>query len=147
MTSAVGLSRLREALAQSLHHSLLMTTLEDHRAAFLPIAEALCRALRAEVEKLGLAAGDVALPAAEAAVYRLTPDPAAGRDSLIGEWLDARGQRTGMLVLNADGSFFAEHDVVRLHPGDPGCFVEAVSAWGRDERIMSEPRLMRMPAD
>lgn len=122
-----------------------MQTLEDHRAAFLPIADALCRALEAELIKLGFIAGEPALPAAEAAVYRFRRDPAADTDTLIGEWRDERGQLTGMLVINADGSYFAEHDVVRLHPGDPSCFVEAVSAWGRGDKVTAEPRLMAMP--
>ncbi len=46
------------------------------------------------------------------------------------------------MLFHADGSFFAEYDVIRDHPGDPRWFVEAVNAWGRGSDIRSEPRLL-----
>jgi hypothetical protein len=47
----------------------------------------------------------------------------------VGEWLDERGYRIGMLVFHPDGSCFADFDVVRMHPVDARWFVEAVEAW------------------
>ena len=123
-----------------------MSTLQQQCHAFRPIAEALCGALGGEVEKLGFPQGSVTISGPELAVYQLVRDPAVGADTLLGEWRDAKGQRIGMLALHADGSFFAEHDVVRVHPQDRRLFVEAVHAWGRDGRISAEPRFMPMAA-
>ena len=123
-----------------------MSKLQQQFHAFQPVAEALCGALGSEVQKLGFPQGSVTINGPERAVYQLVRDPAAGADTLLGEWRDAQGQRIGMLVLHADGSFFAEHDVVRAHPQDRRLFVEAVHAWGRDGRISAEPRLMPMAA-
>jgi hypothetical protein len=112
--------------------------------ALLPLAEALCRALREEVRKLGFADASIIIPGPDAATYRFDRDPALGTDCLVGEWRDSQGQRCGMLLFHADGSFFAEHDVIQLHPANPRWFVEAVNAWGRDGDIRAEPRLMPM---
>lgn len=121
-----------------------MSRLRDQLEARLPLAEAICRALREEVRKLGFNHQTIAIPGPDAATYRFDRDPASGTDSLVGEWRDPRGQRLGMLLFHADGSFFAEHDVIKLHPANPRWFVEAVNAWGRDHDIRAEPRLMPM---
>jgi hypothetical protein len=121
-----------------------MSQLPQRIAALLPLAETLCLALREEVRKLGFADEAITIPGLEAAEFRLHRDPALGTDSLVGEWRDPQGQRCGMLLFHADGSFFAEHDVVQLHPADPCWFVEAVNAWGRDGEVRAEPRLMPM---
>jgi hypothetical protein len=110
-----------------------------------PLAGAICEALAAELDKLGFAAGSVAVAEPAAAAYRLERDPASGTDSLVGEWLDARGQKQGGLVFHGDGSFFVEYDVVRPHPRDGRWFVEAVQAWGRGSMIRAEPRLLPFP--
>ena len=106
------------------------------------LAHAICRALQQEVLKLGI--GDVRIRSPEGAVYRLSTDPASGLDSLLGEWRDAKGQKQGELTFHADGSFYAEYDVIRTHPRSNRWFVEAVSAWGRGSDIRAEPRLMPM---
>jgi hypothetical protein len=53
------------------------------------LAHAICRAMREEVWKLGLA--DVHVGDPRVAVYRLSADPASGLDSLLGEWRDQKG--------------------------------------------------------
>ena len=107
-----------------------------------PLAHAICRALADELVKLGFAPGSIPIGDPASASYRLDRDPASGLDSLVGEWRDTRGQRQGGLVFHADGTFFVEHDVIRPHPRDPRWFVEAVNAWGRDQDIRAEPRLL-----
>jgi hypothetical protein len=104
--------------------------------------EAICRALQAEALKLGF--DEKALPRIEwsALHFSVKQDPADGSDCLAGEWKDKAGYRVGQVQFNGDGSFFAEHDVVKPHPGDKRWFVEAVEAWGRDSNIMTEPRLL-----
>jgi hypothetical protein len=121
-----------------------MNTLQQRLEVCGPLAQALCSALGGELEKLGFATGSVPIGRPETAIYHLERDPAAGTNSLCGEWRDNHGHRIGMLLFHADGSFFAEHDVVRVHPRDGRWFVEAVHAWGREDRISVEPRLMPM---
>lgn len=110
----------------------------------LPIAQAVCRALQDEVGKLGLEDGAVTIAAADVACFSLERDPASGAHALIGEWRDGSGNKFGSLVFHADGSFFVEHDVVRVHPTRPSWFVEAVIAWGRGQDVRSEARLLAM---
>jgi hypothetical protein len=105
-----------------------MDSLQQRIAALRPRAEALCAALRREAERW-FGAGVLAACVPDAAAYRLERDAASGADTLLGEWLDGRGYRIGMLIFHADGSSFAEFDIVRAHPKDPRWFVEAVEAW------------------
>ena len=112
--------------------------LEDCR----PLVQAVCTALAAEVDKLAFPAGAIRPEPPEEGGYQLSRDPASGKDSLVGIWRDARGHKCGTLLIHADGSFFAEYDVIKEHPRDARWFVEAVTAWGRGEIIRSEPRLL-----
>lgn len=83
----------------------------------------------------------------EAAEFIAVRDPADPRPAFEGSWRNARGERSGGMVLNADGSYFAEYDLCVPHPAKPAWFVEAVTAWGRDGMVRSEPRLLAMPRD
>jgi hypothetical protein len=120
------------------------TELDTRIEELTPLVAAVCRTLQDEVHKLGFEDGDVAIGAVGDAAFWLDKDPASGEHSLIGEWRDDQGMKVGGMAFHADGSFFAEHDVVRTHPSKPRYFVEAVTAWGRDETIKSEPRLLPM---
>ena len=105
-----------------------MDCLQQRINELRPRADALCAALRREAERwfgTGVLAGCVP----DGAAYRLERDAASGAETLVGEWLDARGYRIGMLVFHGDGSCYAEFDLVRMHPEDPRWFVEAVEAW------------------
>lgn len=105
------------------------------------IAENICNALRNEVFQMGLPVNFIN-PQAEGAEYSLQKDPASGLDSLVGVWRDHKGQKKGEILFHADGSFYAEFDVICEHPGKTKYFVEAVTAWGRGDQIKSEPRLL-----
>ena len=111
-------------------------------AATASLAEAICRAMQGEVVRIGLA--DVQLGNPGSAQYRLSKDPASGQDSLLGEWRDQRGHTQGELTFHADGTFYAEYDVIRVHPRNGRLFVEAINAWGKGREIKVEPRLMPM---
>jgi hypothetical protein len=76
------------------------------------------------------------------AVFEQVTDPANGLPSYQGTWRDAHQQKRGSLVINSDGSYFAEYDVLCMHPKKPHWFVEAVTAWGRDGEVKAEPRLL-----
>jgi hypothetical protein len=106
------------------------------------LAEAIRRSLAQELVKLGIPQHKVAVAAHTDAEYRLERDPASGQHSLVGVWRNAEGYKCGELLFHADGSFFAEYDVIQAHPNKPHWFVEAVTAWGRDSVIKSEARLL-----
>lgn len=118
--------------------------LQQRIAQAAPLAHAICHALQEQVVRIGFTDGDVAIGNPDLAIYRLSRDPASGEHSLLGEWRDARGQKLGELTFHTNGSFYAEYDVIRTHPGNERLFVEAVNAWGRDGRISAEPRLLSM---
>lgn len=103
------------------------------------------QALQAEIDRLGFADPVPQVAALDQASRRVVRDPASGEDGIDYEWRDGRGYRIGGLVMHADGSFFAEFDVIRPHPARAQMFVEAVTAWGRGEQIKSEARLLTNP--
>ena len=121
-----------------------MDPLEQRLRDCQPLAETLCRTLRDEAGRLGFDPATLSGADVLTAEFRLQTDPASGRQGLLGEWFDRHRCRVGMLLFHADGSFFAEHDIVRPHPGNPGLFVEAVEAWGRGPDIRCEARMMPM---
>lgn len=100
-----------------------------------------CETLQKEMLKMGLGM-DLINPRLERASFELSLDPACNDYSLIGTWRDKNGLKQGMILFHADGSFFAEYDVICEHPKKPHWFVEAVTAWGKDNQIKSEPRLL-----
>jgi hypothetical protein len=104
--------------------------------------EAICRALRDEACRIGFDAAQLDGIDWKALRFSVVKDPADGSDCLTGTWLNKGGYRIGQLNFNGDGSFFAEHDIVQPHPRDKRWFVEAVTAWGRDSQIKTEPRLL-----
>jgi hypothetical protein len=71
-------------------------------------------------------------------------DPANGKPGYEGVWRNALNERVGKLIINSDGSYFAEYDLCVLHPLRPRWFIEAVTAWGRDGAVKAEPRLLPM---
>ncbi len=116
-------------------------TMEQRMQEVRAIGESVCDALRHEVLKMGLPDGCID-PDIYRAEYTLSPDPASGQESLIGIWRDPKGHKQGEILFHADGSFFAEYDVISAHPTKKQWFVEAVTAWGRDDMVKSEPRLL-----
>lgn len=102
---------------------------------------AVCDTLQQELGKMGLAT-DRINPRMESASFELSRDPASQEFSLIGTWRDKHGNKQGTILFHADGSFFAEYDVICEHPKRPGWFVEAVTAWGKGSQIKSEARLL-----
>ncbi len=109
------------------------------------LGASICTALAGQIGRLGCENNQVVLPDWGQAAFALSRDPASGEDALLGVWRDARGAKVGEVVIHADGSFFAEQDVVRAYPRRPGWFVEAVTAWGREGSVKAEPRLLPMP--
>jgi hypothetical protein len=104
-------------------------------------AEKISMALRNEICAIGLSLKSID-PDIKRAEYSLSRDPASGKDSLIGIWRDTKGNKQGEILFHADGSFFAEYDVICNHPVKPKWFVEGVAAWGRDDNVKSELKLL-----
>ena len=90
------------------------------------LGEAICAALRRQVEKLGLSIGDE--PDWSQASFVETVDPYSQDINLVGTW---RGQaRYGTVTLFSDGRVFAEYQVLLPHPKKPDSYVESVQIWG-----------------
>ncbi|HEY0634775.1 MAG TPA: hypothetical protein VGE00_05275 [Gammaproteobacteria bacterium] len=106
--------------------------------------ERILQAWQQELNRSGMS-GQLPLQLWKTAHFEILLDPASGESVLKGCWRTTRGELLGSVVLHADGSFFAEYDVLRPHPHRPGWFVEAVTAWGRDAIVKSELRLLKMP--
>lgn len=106
------------------------------------LGESICVALSDEVKKIGLKEKAQNTAPWQRARFELQRDPASGQSSLVGIWKDSSGQRIGSIIFHCDGSFFAEYDVIEQHPSDKRWFVEAVNAWGRNNTIKAEPRLL-----
>lgn len=91
--------------------------------------EAVCSALRGQVEKLGLSIG--AEPVWAAARFAEATDPFTQEVSLVACW---RGQvRYGKATFFPDGRIFAEYQVLLPHPEQPGRYVDSVQIWGRPQ--------------
>lgn len=121
-------------------------SLEQRKQQCQSLGNNLCASLRGEVSKLGLPV-DCIDPDMGRAEFTLSRDPASGEDSLIGVWRDHQGQKQGEILFHADGSFFAEYDVIAQHPKKPQWFVEGVAAWGRDNVVKAEAKLLPMASE
>lgn len=78
----------------------------------------------------------------EEAVFTQVIDRSNGLPGYEGVWRDAHAQKRGSLIINSDGSNFAEFDLLVPHPRKPRWFIEAVTVWGRDGVVKAEPRLL-----
>lgn len=107
-----------------------------------PLGEQVCAALETEYRKLGFADGQELGVDFDALMFSLKRDPFSQQDSVEGTWLDHQRQRLGSVVFHADGTFFAEYDVVQPHPLKSRWFVEAVTAWGQGSEVKTEARLL-----
>lgn len=96
--------------------------------------EAVCVALRRQVEKLGLSIGDE--PCWAGLSFVETLDPFSQETSLVGTWRG--GQRYGTVTFFPDGRIFAEYQVLLPHPAKTGYYVEAVQVWGLPEQLRGD---------
>ncbi|MBS0348677.1 MAG: hypothetical protein JSR69_19700 [Proteobacteria bacterium] len=117
-------------------------SVDERLAQERPLIERICARLIHEAQRHGLPALDID-PAR--AAYSLRDDPYTGEAALIGLWPADGAGRKGNLIINADGSFFAEYDVLANDPANDRQFVEASTAWGRGERIGAELRTLEWP--
>ncbi|MEW5789012.1 MAG: hypothetical protein AB1899_14285 [Pseudomonadota bacterium] len=105
------------------------------------IAHHLVDMLRAEATKY-LPADKLPDIRLENAILATVIDPANGQPGYEGIWRNQYGERVGKLIVNSDGSYYAEFDLCVRHPRKPGLFIEAITAWGRDGVMKAEPRVL-----
>ena len=116
----------------------LTATVESHRV----VLNSVWQAMRLRLTQTGLENSLNVIPRPDLAEYAIHTDPFEKTDTLIGVWKDERGTRLGEIQIRADGSVYAEVDVVRNHPKDVRWFVEAVTAWGQPDALKTELRLL-----
>ncbi|HEY0664251.1 MAG TPA: hypothetical protein VGD18_06560 [Thiobacillaceae bacterium] len=111
-----------------------------------PLAGRIVQALRQEA---GRYTGSTAAPAItlESAQFTRVTDPSNQQPGFEGIWRNARNERCGSLVINSDGSFYAEYDLFCPHPRDVRRFVEMVTAWGSGEKLSCEAQLIPNPGE
>ena len=106
----------------------------------LGLAARLCAVLGEEASRY---AGNQAPPIRlDAATFTCVIDRTNGLPGYEGVWRDLRGQKCGSLIINSDGSYYAEFDLLIPHPRKPDWFIESVTVWGRGDVVRSEPRLL-----
>ncbi|MGR9086078.1 MAG: hypothetical protein ACU841_03280 [Gammaproteobacteria bacterium] len=106
----------------------------------------ICSRMIEQIVKLGFTPqAGIKLPNYDAAQFSLVTDPFTRSRDLVGHWYDGERQRIGQIKFHGDGSFYAEYDIVRPHPGREGIFVEAIDAWGKQDTIKAEAKLLEIP--
>jgi hypothetical protein len=107
---------------------------------------AVCQRISENIAKLGFSLQtSIKLPDFDAAEFSLMTDPFTQSQNLVGYWYDVGKQRIGQIKFHDDGSFYAEYDVVQPHPSKKQFFVEAINAWGRQDNIKTEAKLLDVP--
>lgn len=115
----------------------------DNQCAF---GKVVCQRIGEEIVKLDFSVQtSIHLPVFEEAEFGLVLDPLTQDSNLAGYWYNDKKQRVGQIQFNSDGSFFAEYDVVQPHPSKKQFFVEAINAWGRENNIKTEAKLLELP--
>jgi len=110
-------------------------------AALESLAERIVSALQREA---GNFTATGATPRIELAAVQFTRviDPVNQQPAYEGVWRNARNERCGIIAINSDYSFFAEYDLFCPHPRDSRWFVEMLTAWGREEMLRCEAKLI-----
>lgn len=115
----------------------------EARRAF---GKAVCQRITENIARLGFPLQTrINPPDFDAAEFSLITDPFTQSQDLVGYWYDAGKQRIGQIKFHGDGSFYAEYDVVQPHPSKKRWFVEAINAWGRQDNIKTEAKLLNIP--
>jgi hypothetical protein len=109
-------------------------------ATLMKTAEQLCMVIAMEAARYG--AEPLPQVLLEDAVFVKLTDPVNSLPCYEGAWRNPHGIRCGSIIFNSDGSYYAEYDVLNLHPDKPNWFVECVTVWGRDGSVKTEPRLL-----
>ncbi|MCG2579061.1 hypothetical protein LZ012_18880 [Dechloromonas sp. XY25] len=96
--------------------------------------EAVCTALRGQVEKLGLSIGPE--PVWAAASFEEAVDPFSQETSVVAYWRG--GARFGKASFFPDGRVFAEYQVLLPSPSDAERYIDTVQVWGNADKLRGE---------
>ncbi|MEQ1531096.1 MAG: hypothetical protein ABL925_17410 [Methylococcales bacterium] len=120
--------------------------ISEHIAAKRAFGTSICQSISEKIAKLGFPLQtNINLPKFDDAKFNLQTDPFTQNQDLVGYWYDAGQQRIGQIKFHGDGSFYAEYDVVQPHPSKKQWFVEGINAWGREDNIKIEAKLLEIP--
>ena len=123
-----------------------MSDVQQHIDAHRAFGQAICKRIAENIAKLGFSLqAKIELPSFDAAQFSLVTDPYTQNQDLIGFWYGNDNRRIGQIQFHNDGSFYAEYDIVQPHPSKRHFFVEAINAWGRQDNIKTEAKLLDMP--
>lgn len=101
-----------------------------------------CATFQTVLLNLGFEENEILVATFEACRISTAQDDFDRQERMLVEWIGKGGDRFANLVRYADGSLFAEHDVLRPHPQNPDLFVEAIEIWGRAGSLKGEARLL-----
>lgn len=122
----------------------LMKCINSHR----DFGKAVCQRISENIARLGFSVQtELTLPDYDNAEFSVVTDPFTQSQDLVGYWYKAGKQRIGQIQFHGDGGFYAEYDVVQPHPAKQHVFVEAINAWGRQDNIKTEAKLLELPRD
>lgn len=117
-------------------------------AAKRDFGQAICLRIGEQMARLGFGEDKaIVAPVYDQAQFSFITDPYTQSRDLVGYWYGTGKQRRGQIQFHGDGSVYAEYDVVQSHPMKPGVFVEAIHAWGREDAIKTEAKLLDLPKD
>ncbi|WP_347987934.1 hypothetical protein [Methylomonas sp. AM2-LC] len=120
----------------------------DHIAEKQTYGDAVCQKICQVITKLGFPTTvHLNLPVFTAAEFTLVTDPYTQSKDLVGYWYAENKMRIGQIRFNGDGSFYAEFDIVQPHPSKKQWFVEAINAWGKQDNIKAEAKLLEIPQE
>ena len=121
--------------------------IRQHIEAKRAFGTAVCRRIIEAIAKLGFPLQTrIHLPDFDDAEFCLVTDPFTQNQDLVGYWYSAgKQQRIGQIKFHGDGSFYAEYDIIQPHPRNKSCFVEAINAWGKEDNIKTEAKLLDLP--
>lgn len=124
--------------------SYLQNVIENKRS----FGNIVCQHIVENIAKLGFSLQtNIILPNYDTAVFTLVTDPFTQTQDLVGYWYGSSKQRVGQIKFHGDGSFYAEYDVVQPHPNKKQFFVEAINAWGQQDNIKTEAKLLTLPQE
>lgn len=120
--------------------------IEKQVAAHLEFGKQICLSLAQQIQALGLPAdAQIGEPVFTSAEFSLVTDPYTQQTELVAHWYKPGRQKIGQIQFHADGSFYAEYDVIQVHPQRPAIFIESILAWGKLNQIKTEPKYLPIP--
>jgi len=115
-------------------------TVDERYRKLQPLGTQVCSAMNEYMRNIGT--NKIVNIKFEDAEYKIEKDSFSGDYALLGKWYASNKLLCGSIVFHGDGTFFAEYDVIENHPKYKQWFIEAITAWGRDDSIKVEPRFI-----